>query len=735
MDMPDMAAETIAALLAAAHAASTAALDESTGKRLLEHVGIAVPRGVRIQGPDEVDAAITGLHLPVALKIVSPDLLHKSDAGGVAINLGSAQSAKEAMAAMLAVPAIQAARVDGFLLEEMAPAGQEVVIGAIDDAQFGPMIMVGLGGIFVEVLGDVAFRICPITRLDAMEMLAELKGAPLFKGVRGQPPLSEPAIVDALLKLGGEDGLLMRYPGEFKEIDVNPLIVSATRAVAVDARFILHADVHREAAVQTVAAAAGDDELLSQYAPLFHPRTVAVVGASAKGGALPNVFMRRLRAYGYDGALYAIHPSAKEIDGIVAYPSLADTPEPVDYAYIAVSAAQVPAMLGGAAGRTRFAQVMSSGFGEVETGHELQAQLVAAARAGGMRLIGPNCLGLYSPRGKMTFTEAAPREAGPVGIVSQSGGLGTDIIRRGVNYGLRFSGLVTVGNCADVQPSELLAYFLADPGTRVIGIYIESARDGRRLFELLRAAAGAKPVVVLKGGRTAQGRAAAASHTGALAGDARAWAALSRQTGCVLVDTLDQFLEALLVFQTLQPHRGRPTERVALFGNGGGTSVLATDYFAQLGLNVERFPAQAVTALDALNLPPGTSVANPVDAPMGTIQQDEGRVAERILDIMCSEGRPDALVIHLNMAVFVGRVKPEVLDNTVAGALRVKQRHPGTHFLLVLRSDGDPAVEARKREFRGAAVATGLPVYDEMSNAGHALAALRQHEHFLGRSA
>lgn len=474
------------------------------------------------------------------------------------------------------------------------------------------------------------------------------------------------------------------------------------------------------------------NKIIEAYMPLFAPRTVAVVGASSKGGALPNIFIRRIREFGYSGEIYPIHPAADEIDGLPAYKSLADTPKPVDYAYIAISAAQIAGMLATANGRVRFAQVVSSGFGEVEEGVTLQDELAAAARAGGMRLLGPNCLGIYTPRGRVTFTEIGPQEIGNAGIISQSGGLGTDIIRRGFSRGLTFSGLVTVGNCADITPSDLLEFYFADTQTRVIGMYIETAKDGRRLFEILRAAKASKPVVILKGGRTAQGLAAAVSHTGSLAGDDRAWVALSRQTGCVLVDTLDQFIDTLLIFQTLTPQPQHPTQRVALFGNGGGTSVLATDYFARLGLNVTPFEKTTIDALAALRLPPGTSITNPVDCPVGTLQQQEGRVAEKILDIIYGSAKPEALVMHLNMSAFVGRTKPEVLDNLVQAALRVQEHYPGlAHFLLVLRSDGDPSLEERKREFRAKAVALGVPVYDEMSNAGSALAALQAHEQFL----
>ena len=474
------------------------------------------------------------------------------------------------------------------------------------------------------------------------------------------------------------------------------------------------------------------ESVIEKFAPLFQPKTVAVVGASTKGAALPNIFIRRLREFGYQGAIYPIHPSAPEIDGLPAYRSLAETPQPVDYAYIAIAAAQVPPLLREARGRVRYAQVISSGFGEVDEGKELQEELAAAARAGGMRLIGPNCLGIHTPRGGVTFTEIGPRDTGSVGIISQSGGLGTDIIRRGYARGLQFSGLITVGNCADVGPNELIEFYLADPQTRVIGMYIETAKDGRRLFEILRDAGGAKPVVVLKGGRTQQGRMAAASHTGSLAGDDRVWVALSRQTGCVMVDTLDQFIDVLLIFQTLTPQRRHPTRRVALFGNGGGASVLATDFFARLGLDVTPFEKPTIDRLAALKLPPGTSITNPVDAPVGTLQQEEGRVAERILDAIYDSGRPEALVMHLNLLAFVGRTKDEVLDNLVQAALRVQSHYPGqAHFVLVLRSDGDPPLEERKRAFRGRAVALGIPVYDEITNAGCALAALAFHERFV----
>ena len=216
-----------------------AALDELAGKRLLASFGVSVPKSLVVQDATEAATACGNLKPPLVLKVVSPDILHKSDAGGVKVGLGNAHEVEEAVRAMMKRPAIESARIDGFLLEEMAPAGQEVVIGGLRDPQFGPLVMVGLGGVFVEVLADVSFRICPITRLDAEEMLDELKGAPLLKGVRGRPPVSRAAIIDVLLKVGGEDGLLMQHAADIQEADINPLIVSGEGAVAVDARFVL----------------------------------------------------------------------------------------------------------------------------------------------------------------------------------------------------------------------------------------------------------------------------------------------------------------------------------------------------------------------------------------------------------------------------------------------------------------------------------------------------------------
>ncbi len=476
----------------------------------------------------------------------------------------------------------------------------------------------------------------------------------------------------------------------------------------------------------------GQPDTLDHFRPLFFPKTIAVVGASTKSAALANLFIQRIRKFGFTGPIYPIHPSAETIEGLPAYRSFSEAPNIIDYAYVAISAAQVPPLLKAANGRVRYAQVISSGFGESEHGQILENELIEAARAGGLRVLGPNCMGIYTPRGKITYTEIASPEIGSVGVVSQSGGLGTDIIRRGLVRGVKFSGLVSIGNSADVNVVELLRFYLDDIQTKVIGLYIESSKHGRQLFEVLRTARAKKPVIILKGGRTIDGAIAASSHTGSMAGDDRVWDALAKQTGSILVETLNDFLDIILAFSYLTPRPQKPTQHVVMFGNGGGASVLGTDAFSRMGLRVPRFGEKTLNLLGSIDLSPGTSIANPIDAPVGTMQQEDGKVAEQILDAVYSSADPHALVMHLSMPAFSGRTKSEVLQNLVLAALRSKSRFPDCgHFMLVLRSDGNPEIDQRKREFREQAVKLGVPVYDELENAAKCLAAISSYEKFV----
>lgn len=467
------------------------------------------------------------------------------------------------------------------------------------------------------------------------------------------------------------------------------------------------------------------------FAALFRPATIAVAGVSARNAGQGNKFIQRLRAAGYAGKIYPIHPTESELEGLPAYPSLADTPEPIDYAFIAIPAEAVPPLLASARQRVRYAQVMSSGFGEGGRGAGLRQALLAAVRQGGMRLLGPNCMGIYSPSGRVTFTDGQLGGIGTVGVLSQSGGLSIDIVRNGEYRGLRFSGVVSLGNCLDVDPGDLLQHYLNDPGTRVIGAYIEEIRDGRRFFDLLRRAQARKPVVLLKGGRTEQGQRAAASHTGSLASNDQVWRALAAQTGSILADTMEDFIDALVALE----HEGdRPLPfdgRVLLFGNGGGASVLAADALGRAGVNVPHLQAGTIAALHEIGIPPGAGLENPLDVPANILDRDHGALARRILDTAIETERPGAVVVHLNLPVILGYRQGELMNGLVRAVIDLQGALPaGVRLFLVLRSPGQPDLETRRQAYAHLAMQSGVPVFLSLPAAAQALAALNKYCRF-----
>lgn len=706
-------------------------IDENEGKRVLAEIGITVPRGIVVTNGSQVESACAKLQAPFAVKGMSRDVVHKSDIGAVHLALPDEIAVKKAIDEIKASLNANRARIDGYLIEEMATAGQELVIGGLTDAQFGPVLMVGLGGVFVEIFKDITFRICPINRSDAEAMLDELIAAPMLDGARGQQRIDREAVINALCAIGGKDGLLWQYRDQIAEIDINPLIATPSEAVAADAHIVLNVTENTQSHSFHYKE---DTEVCDSFTPLFKPRSIAVVGASASSTNRANTYISQLRDFGFKGAIFPIHPSAKEIEGLRTFASLGKTPEPVDYAYIAIPAARVSDAISAANGNVRFAHVLAAGFAETPGSEHLQKSLVCASQKAGVRLLGPNCNGGYSPRGNLTLTHGASSELGSVGVCTQSGGLGIDIIRRGQERGLRFSGVMTLGNCADLGPADLLEFYLADPETQVIGMYLEGVKEGRRFFELLRRAKAKKPVVILKGGRTALGHKAAVSHTGALAGDRRLWEALSRQTGAVLVDDLETFIDTLLAFQLLKPRIAFPTKRAALFGNGGGTSVLAVDVFAECGIEIEPFGKATIDALAAMKMPPGTSIANPIDAPIGTLRQKDGAVCGEIMKSVYENETFDAFILHINLPVMWSHIDGgdnSIVENMLAAANRIRKAHTDrTHFLLVLRSDGRADIDERKRQCRLIALDSCIPVFDELTNAAAALRGLKHHESF-----
>ena len=357
---------------------------------------------------------------------------------------------------------------------------------------------------------------------------------------------------------------------------------------------------------------------------IFHPRSIAVVGASTDPlrWFINEFYIEPLLKLGYVGSIYAVNPRGGEILGLPVYKRLRDVPAPVDHVVSCVPARETPGLLDecrqvGA----RVLQLYTAGFaetGEAE-GSQLQNRLVETARRYGIRILGPNCMGIYCPSSGLSFCHNYPKEAGEVGLISQSGSNTTYIIRSAAVRGLRFSKAISYGNSCDVNECDLLEYLADDPETRVIAAYIEGASDGARFRDVIARAASLKPVIIYKGGYTQGGARAASSHTGAIAGADSAWTGLLRQVGAIRVHTVDEMVDSLVAVLRMRPPQGRS---VCAVGNGGGASLLASDELERAGFRLPAIPAEILQRMKELVPLAGSMLRNPIDAsPLMGIEQ------------------------------------------------------------------------------------------------------------------
>ena len=349
---------------------------------------------------------------------------------------------------------------------------------------------------------------------------------------------------------------------------------------------------------------------------VFNPKSVAIVGVSTNQ-TIENVagtYLRALMRCRFAGPIYPINPKGGVIMGLRIYPSVKDVPEPVDYVICCVPALGVPQLIRDCAAKgVKAVQFFTSGFSETgtEEGRRLEAEICDLADKGGIRLIGPNCMGVYCPEAGLSFAIDHPRQSGPVAFICQSGGNAIYFANYAARRGVRFSKVVSYGNAADINESDLLEYLTADPATEIVAAYIEGVKDGRRFGRALRQAAAVKPVVMMKGGRTEAGARAAASHTGALAGGADIWSGLLQQAGVISVTTLEELADILVTFLHLAVPRGW---RVGSIDVGGGAAVVATDSYVSAGLVLPSLPREMQEKLRSLfGADAGMSLNNPVD--------------------------------------------------------------------------------------------------------------------------
>ncbi len=571
---------------------------------LCERYGFRLVRSIAASTPDEAEAASLQIGFPVAVKVLSPDIVHKTDVGGVCLGLRSRDEVRYAFAKVAgsARSAAPGARIVGVQVQETIARGVEVIVGVTRDSQFGPVLMFGLGGIFAELLKDVAFRVLPIEEADARSMIREIRGSEMLRGYRGREPVSEDNLVGLLLKASA---MGLDVAGRLGAIEFNPIVVWGEEHRVLDAKELL---------LEQAAEPREESPNVQDLERFFEAKSVAVVGATDTPGKLGRFVTESLLAGGYKGAVYPVNPHRASVLGLTVYPSVVDLPLAPDLVVVTAPLAEVPDVLDQCrATRTRAMVIVSGGGKELgAAGAALEELIRTKASEAGVRVVGCNCIGVFDGYSRLdTFFQVPERLARPksgcVSMLTQSGTVGGAFLEAMADVGIRR--FVSYGNRIDVDDGDLVRHFGQDSMTRVIGVYVEGFRDGRKFLSAAREVARQKPVVIYKAGRAAESSRAAVSHTGFLAGSYGIARAAFRQVGLICVESTEELIACCRALATQPP---APGNRVAIVSNGAGAAVQAIDLFEHFGLTLAAPSAETLESLKSV-YPQFYQVSNPLD--------------------------------------------------------------------------------------------------------------------------
>src|SRR5690625_411730 len=580
-------------------------LNAQEAKRVADAYGIPTPGEGLATSAEEAAELASKIGFPVVLKIVSPEILHKTDAGGVQVGVEDADAARKAYEEIVrnAKAYDPNATITGVQVQQMLESGpdvQEVIVGSVTDSTFGKIVAFGLGGVLVEVLKDVTFRLAPTSADEAMSMVDGIAAHEVLNGVRGAKPVDKSAVANTIKAVSD---LVNDFP-QFAEVDLNPILATPDGATAVDVRIIVD-----EAAAAPVERFS-QEEILQSMNRIMRPSAIAVIGASNEDGKIGNSVMKNLLNGGYQGEIYPINPKADEVLGRKAYTSISDVPGAIDVAVFAVPAKFVPSTLEevGAKG-VAGAILIPSGF--AETGNEeLQDEVVAIARKNGVRILGPNIYGYYYTPENLSATFCTAYDVkGGVALSSQSGGIGMAILGFSRTTKMGVSAIVGVGNKSDIDEDDLLTLFEQDDNTELVAMHLEDLKDDRAFAEVAKRVSKQKPVVVLKAGRTDMGARATSSHTGALAGNDKVYDDILRQSGVVRAEGLRDLMEYARSLPLLPTPKG---ENVVIITGAGGSGVLLSDACVDNDLSLLDIPDDLGQAVDKY-IPPFGASGNPID--------------------------------------------------------------------------------------------------------------------------
>jgi acetyltransferase len=610
-------------------------LSEAASKQLLAEHGVPVLDERTARDAPGAVAAANAIGFPVVLKLCGERIAHKTERGLVRLALRDDAAVRAAAQELLAAARPGDGAVE-LLVAPMVRGTRELIAGVVRDPQFGACVMLGVGGVLAEAIEDVAFRLVPLHDRDAGELVDDLATRKLLDAFRGEPPVDRAALRAVLVGLSA----LAQARPDVASVDVNPLIVVDGAPVAVDA-LVETGEPPSPPAGATPSAPGRAAPPADLFRALFEPRGVVVAGASTHPGKFGFVALHNILASGYGGRVAATNLDGAPVLGVETVRSVDDLPDgPWDMVFVCTPAAANVELLRACAKRgIKAAFLTSAGYGEAgEEGRRAERELVDLAAELGLLLAGPNGQGVVSTPVRLCAQIVAPYPpAGRIAIASQSGNFVSSFQNWAVQTGVGVSRAVSAGNAAAVGIADYLEWYAGDDATAVSLAYVEGVTDGRALFERLAEVARRKPVVLVKGGVTAGGQRAAASHTGSLASDDRVFDGMCRQAGVCRAATVEEAFEAAATFATQPLPRG---PRVAVLTTAGGWGVVTADAIARSrDLELAALPGDLRAAIDE-KLPPRWSRNNPIDLAGGETRD----TIPEVMELVARHADVDAIV-------------------------------------------------------------------------------------------
>ena len=680
-------------------------ITEELSKSILKTYGVKVPGYALVKSAEEAAKEAKKLGFPLVMKVVSPQILHKTDVGGVKVGINNVDEVKKTFKDMYGrLSKKKGVDVKGILLEKMVPKGVELIVGVQNDPQFGPVIMVGLGGIMTEVMKDVAFRMLPITTSDAKSMLNELKGSKLLKGFRGSPPINLDMVSQMLVKIGK---LGVENADYINSIDFNPVVVYPKSHFVVDAKIILNDKIKKN----SISKAKPNIESMESF---FTPESVALVGASATPGKIGNSVLVALGKQDYKGKVYPINPKQESILGIKCYPTLDAINEKVDLVVVCIDLAECGPIMNTCANKGIHNVVIVSGGGKELGGDRaaMEAEVKELSLKHKIRVIGPNCIGMFNAANRLDCAfqgqeRMVRSKLGNVAFFSQSGTMGISMLESADVFGL--SKMISFGNRSDVDEADMIWYAANDPQTKVIGLYVEGFGDGRKFINTAKRVMKEKkkPIIIWKSGRTEAGAKQAASHTGSLGGSNAIIMGAFKQAGIISVDSYQELVGVLKALAWQPPAKGN---RVAMTSNGAGPMIGGIDQLERLGLTIGKLSPELLKKMKE-RFPPTVPIhnGNPADVGGGANADDYRFVIQQFLD---------EKNIDIAMPWFVFQDDP--LEETIVeylAELSNKKQKP-----ILAGGNGGPYTEKMTKLIE----ANNIPVYSDLRTWVAAASALSQ---------